>query len=258
MATTYAGTVSEVQITGGDIYRIADQQSVTNVAYDGTNKKLTKTINGSTTDIVAVSTIKTDLGLTKSDVGLGNVTNTEQAPKSTAVTNVAYDSTNKKLTKTINGSTTDIVTIATIKTALSLDKADVGLSNVTNTAQVTNVAYDSTNAKITKTIAGTTSDVVTVETLRNAMTGLTFKGSLTNFNTAKTTGLYTYTSSATGRPPVSAGGSCMIVSYSSTYRFEVCFINDSNSSTVPKIYVRSSYSTGDSDWRDWKLIQWQS
>jgi hypothetical protein len=32
------------------------------VAYDGTNKKITQTINGSTSDVVAVSTIKAALG----------------------------------------------------------------------------------------------------------------------------------------------------------------------------------------------------
>ena len=59
---------------------------------------------------------------------------TSYALKSETVSNVAYDSTNKKLTKTINGTTSDIVTIATIKTALSLAKGDVGLGNVENTA----------------------------------------------------------------------------------------------------------------------------
>ena len=54
---------------------------LTNVAYDSTNKKLTKTINGSTSDIVSVSTIKTALNLSKSDVGLGNVDNTSDANK---------------------------------------------------------------------------------------------------------------------------------------------------------------------------------
>ena len=122
---------------------------------------------------------------------------------------------------------------------------------------VTDVAYDSTNTKITKTINGTTSNVVTVSTLASAMAGLTSKGSLTNFNTAKTTGLYTYTSSATGRPPISAGGSALVICYSNTYRFIICCINDSSSTTAPKIYVRSSYGTGDSDWRDWKLVAWQ-
>ena len=51
------------------------------------------------------------------------------APVSTTVTNVAYDSTNKKLTKTINGTTSDIVTASTLKT-------DMSLNNVTNDAQV--------------------------------------------------------------------------------------------------------------------------
>jgi hypothetical protein len=54
--------------------------------------------------------------------------------KTLFLTNVAYDSTNKKLTKTLNGTTSDIVTIATIKSAMSLSKSDVGLGNVDNTA----------------------------------------------------------------------------------------------------------------------------
>ena len=41
-----------------------------------------------------------------------------KADKATTVTAVTYDSTNKKITKTINGSTTDVVTVATIKSAL--------------------------------------------------------------------------------------------------------------------------------------------
>jgi len=41
-----------------------------------------------------------------------------KADKSTTVTNVAYSTTNKKITKTINGTTTDVVTVSTIKSAL--------------------------------------------------------------------------------------------------------------------------------------------
>lgn len=48
---------------------------VTNVAWDTTDNKLTKTINGTTYDVVAIGTLKTALALTKSDVGLGNVAN---------------------------------------------------------------------------------------------------------------------------------------------------------------------------------------
>lgn len=80
-------------VTGGDIgYFIfnadddvfeflgTDRTGV-NIAYDATNKKITQTIDGVTTDVVTVSTIKSDLQLTKSDVGLGNVDNTADANK---------------------------------------------------------------------------------------------------------------------------------------------------------------------------------
>lgn len=86
---------------------------------------------------------------------------TAYALKSSAVTNVAWDGTNNKLTKTINGSTSDVVTISTIKTALALDKADVGLGSVTNHAQVTSLQWDSSNKKITyKVSEGTAQNVV--------------------------------------------------------------------------------------------------
>lgn len=42
-------------------------------------------------------------------------------------------------------------------------------SNAVFTDTVTSIAYDSTNAKITKTINNTTTDVVTVDTLKTAM-----------------------------------------------------------------------------------------
>lgn len=59
-----------------DISGKADKTStVSTVEYDGTNKKITKTINGTTTDVVSVSTLKTDLNLAKADVGLSNVGN---------------------------------------------------------------------------------------------------------------------------------------------------------------------------------------
>lgn len=86
---------------------------------------------------------------------------TAYAPKSTAVTNVAWDGTNNKLTKTINGSTTDIVTISTLKTALNFTKSDLSLDNVTNHAQVTSLQWDTTNKKITyKVSEGSATNVV--------------------------------------------------------------------------------------------------
>jgi hypothetical protein len=102
--------------------------------------------------------------VTKTDVGLGNVVNTgdsatpvsggttkfttggaytelnKKADKTATVSNVAWDATNKKLTKTINGTTSDVVTASTIKTALGLTKSDVGLGNVDNTSDDTKKA----------------------------------------------------------------------------------------------------------------------
>lgn len=80
------------------------------------------------------------------------------ALKSATVTNVAYG--DKKFTKTINGTTSDIVTISTIKTDLALAKGDVGLGNVTNHQQVHEVAWDATNKKITRSKNGTAGNVV--------------------------------------------------------------------------------------------------
>ena len=60
---------------------------------------------------------------------------TTKADKSATVSNVAWDSTNKKLTKTINGTTSDVVTTATIKTAIG--SATTSGDGLMTTAQVT-------------------------------------------------------------------------------------------------------------------------
>lgn len=99
--------------------------------------------------------LKTDLSLTKSDVGLGNVDNTSDAskPVSTA-TQTALDGkqdldsdltaiaglspTNDDIVQRKAGAWTNR-TMAQLKTDLALTKSDVGLGNVTNNAQVTGV-----------------------------------------------------------------------------------------------------------------------
>ena len=87
-------------------------------------------------------------GITKETVNLGNVVNTgdsavpeengtekfttggaytelaKKADKTSTVTNVAWDASNAKLTKTINNTTTDVVTASTLKAAMSLDNVD--------------------------------------------------------------------------------------------------------------------------------------
>lgn len=70
------GILSVIEQNKEDILGKADKSNtVSNVAYNTTNKKITKTINGTTSDVVMVSKLKTDMALTKSDVGLGNVGN---------------------------------------------------------------------------------------------------------------------------------------------------------------------------------------
>jgi hypothetical protein len=78
-------------------------------------------------------------------VNLGTVITAHQdisgkADKSATVSTVAYDATNKKLTKTINGTTSDVVTTAQLKTDMALSKSDVGLGNVGNFKAVSTVA----------------------------------------------------------------------------------------------------------------------
>lgn len=86
--------------------------------------------------------------VTATQVGLGNVVNTgdsdtpvsggttkfttggaytelnKKLDKTNGVTNVAWDAANEKLTKTINGTTTDVVSASTLKTAMDLNKVE--------------------------------------------------------------------------------------------------------------------------------------
>lgn len=104
----------------------------------------------------------------------------KKADKSTTVTNVAWDSTNKKLTKTINGTTTDVVTAATLKTALDLSDKEDKSNKVTSWSNTTtDVHYpseklvkDSLDTKVDK-VSGkglSTNDYTTAE--KNKLAGI--------------------------------------------------------------------------------------
>ena len=81
-----------------------------------------------------------------------------KADKSATVSTITYDSTNNKITKTINGTTTDVVTVATIKSAIgSLKNPNAIKINVysgTNTATTT--TYDGSTANQSVDVAGST------------------------------------------------------------------------------------------------------
>jgi hypothetical protein len=70
--------------------------------------------------------------------------------KSVGVTNVAWDSTNQKITKTINGTTSDVVTAATLKAAINVTAGDLGLSSALRYRGTTTTAMSDglTTAKI--------------------------------------------------------------------------------------------------------------
>ena len=53
---------------------IQTNANVANVAYDTTNKKITKTINGSTSDVVSAATLKTDMAINAGDVAYNEST----------------------------------------------------------------------------------------------------------------------------------------------------------------------------------------
>lgn len=80
-----------------------------------------------------------------------------------AVTAVTWDGVNNKLTVTINDIVNDVVTIATIKTALNLTKGDVGLGNVENKDSAT-IRGEITSQNVTDALGYTPPQVDTKNT----------------------------------------------------------------------------------------------
>ena len=151
-------TVAQTNIDGAVIGPASSTENNL-VLFGGTNGKSIKD-SGVTLNTSSGSTTKwlTEKGTwtTPTAANVGAVA------ASAGVTAVTWDSINKKLIRTINGTTADVVTIATIKTALGLAKADVGLGSVTNHAQVTSLQWDTTNKKLTyKVSEGTATNLLT-------------------------------------------------------------------------------------------------
>lgn len=121
-------------------------------------------------------------------------------------------------------------------------------SKADKSSAVTNVDWDTTNYQLTQTINGVTSNI-------SALPGLLSRGTITAFNDVTTTGLYIYTSSAKNRPPVSAGGCCLVLRISSTSCWQLAFIT-STSSTAMQAYARRMYSSG--NWTAWKAFTFAS
>jgi hypothetical protein len=139
-----------------DISGKADKSAtVSTVAYDATNKKLTKTINGTTSDVVTTAQLKTDMALSKSDVGLGNVGNFK------AVSTVA----SQGLTDTEKANA----------------RANIGLGNVNNTSDANKpistaaqAALDKQQAQIDKALKQTGYNLLEITSSSQTINGVTF------------------------------------------------------------------------------------
>ena len=176
----------------------------TDVAWDSTNKKLTKTKNSITSDVVTASTLKTAMELNNvgnfkavstvsgqvlSTTEQGNARDNIGVDITSFVTDVAWDSTNKKLTATKNSTTSDIVNYSTLKTAMELDNvgnfkavstvANQGLSDTEKENARANLGI---NIEQLYKFKGTVATVSALDTIQNPETGDVYNVTATGKN----------------------------------------------------------------------------
>ena len=160
-ANDYKGDAANVQAALEELYEMVQQSGVTGVKGNNESDYRTGNVNLTPGNIGAVAANAAISGATHTKVtydskGLitaGSDATLDDIPdgttrklsdfvtKANGVTYVAYDTVNKKLTKTINGSTTDVVSAATLKVDMSLD-------NVTNNAQIKGLGSGTTQGHL--------------------------------------------------------------------------------------------------------------
>ena len=137
-------TITSEKITGWDN---AVSGGVTNVAYDTTNKKLTKTIGSTSSDIVTTATLKSDMGLATVATS-GSYNDLSNKPTIPTVNNAKFS---------VKGAGTEVAsTTANASSASSVDI--VAGDNVTITPDATNskITIAATDTNTTYTFAGGT------------------------------------------------------------------------------------------------------
>lgn len=124
-ATTYGGSAAKVN------NHTVNSDVPSNAEF--TDTITTATTSGSGNAVTAITASNGALTVTKGTTFLTSHQDISgKADKSATVSTVAYDSTNKKITKTINGTTSDVVTVATLKTAMGLDNAEANQNAFSN------------------------------------------------------------------------------------------------------------------------------
>lgn len=138
----------------------------------------------------------------------------------------------------------------------------VGTTSMGTTATTVTGAVKEIMNKIGSTSMGTTATTLTgaikehttaltQSNLTAKLSGLLSRGAVSAFNDAKTSGVYTYTSSATNRPPTNAGGVLVVVK-NGDFIHQICFVNQSSTTAAPRIYVRRTFA--EDTWQAWYQI----
>lgn len=154
--TMEEASVGDIVITGNASATNNLQANTINGVEVGSTPKFTDTVTtvsttGSGNAVTAISASNGAITATKGTTFLTSHQDISgKADKSATVSTVAWDSTNKKLTKTINGTTSDVVTAATLRTDL----------NVADGAEVNQNAFSNVKVGSTTIAADTTTDTI--------------------------------------------------------------------------------------------------
>lgn len=157
-----------------------------------TDTVTTATTSGSGNAVTSVTASNGALTVTKGTTFLTSHQDISgKADKSATVSTVTWDSTNKKLTKTINGTTTDVVTAATLRTGL----------NVADGAEVNQNAFS--NVKVGSTTVAADSKTDTLELVAGSNVTLTPDATNDKVTIAATDTTYESKAAASGGTAVS-------------------------------------------------------
>ena len=120
-ATANIGTITSIKMNGSTVSTSGEANLGTVItahqSISGKADKVSGAMNNNFAALDASGNLK-DSGHKHGDYLTQHQDISGKADKSATVSTVTYDSTNKKITKTINGTTTDVVSVSTIKSAL--------------------------------------------------------------------------------------------------------------------------------------------
>lgn len=145
-------TIGDLVVNGNGSFTNNIQANTINEVAVGTAPKFTDTVTTATTSgsgnaVTAITASNGALTVTKGTTFLTSHQDISgKADKSATVSTVAWDSTNKKITKTINGTTSDVVTTATLKSAIG--SASTSNEGLMTTAQVIKLNGIATGAEV--------------------------------------------------------------------------------------------------------------